>query len=227
MKKYLSHGMGINSTALMLLLEDENIEFESVFVNHGGDYPETYEYVDYLKAEGYNCTVLIPDYCGCHTIEEYALKYNLFPGFKFRWCTINFKIKVLHKYYKKPCVDYIGIAADEECRVKNHKHFKGIITEYPLIQRGINRKDCIRIIKEHGLKVPRRSGCWCCPFMPKTEVRRLFLEEPELYKRRKHLEESVIFRGEKIATLSCTKRTVKEMGMENIAPLIKENKKER
>jgi len=49
MKKYLSHGMGVNSTALMLLLEDEGIEFESVFIDHGGDYPETYEYVNYQK----------------------------------------------------------------------------------------------------------------------------------------------------------------------------------
>jgi len=40
MKNYLSHGMGVNSTALMLLLADEGIEFESVFVYHGGDYPE-------------------------------------------------------------------------------------------------------------------------------------------------------------------------------------------
>ena len=52
MKKYLSHGMGVNSRALMLLLEDEGIEFENVFVNHGGDYPETYEYVIYLKDKG-------------------------------------------------------------------------------------------------------------------------------------------------------------------------------
>jgi len=41
MRKYLSHGVGVNSTALMLLLEDEGVEFESVFVDHGGDYPET------------------------------------------------------------------------------------------------------------------------------------------------------------------------------------------
>ncbi len=108
--------MGVNSTALMLLLEDGGTDFENVFVNHGGDYPETYEYVDYLKNKGYEITVRIPDYLGCHTIEEYALKYNLFPGFKFRWCTGHFKIEPLHKYYKKPCIDYVGIGADEERR---------------------------------------------------------------------------------------------------------------
>jgi len=43
---YLSHGMGVNSTALMLLLEDQGVEFESIFVNHGGDFPETYEYLE-------------------------------------------------------------------------------------------------------------------------------------------------------------------------------------
>ena len=49
MKEYLSFGGGVNSTALMLLLLDEGIEFESVFVNHGGDYPETYEYVTCVR----------------------------------------------------------------------------------------------------------------------------------------------------------------------------------
>jgi hypothetical protein len=116
---------------------------------------------------------------------------------------------------------------DEERRIKKHINSENINTKYPLIKRGIDRKDCIKIIKEHGLKVPRKSGCWCCPFMQKNEVRRLFLEEPALYERRKHFEEIISSKREKMFTLSSTRKTVKEMGMENIPPLIKENKKER
>ena len=53
MKQYLSFGGGINSTALLLLLTDRGEEFETIFVNHDGDYPETYEYVDYLREHGF------------------------------------------------------------------------------------------------------------------------------------------------------------------------------
>jgi len=224
MRRYLSYGGGINSTALMLLLEDQNIKFESVFVNHGGDYPHTYEYIEYLKNEGYEITVLIPNYLGCHTIEEYALKYNLFPGFRYRWCTVSFKVEPLHKYYKIPCIDYIGIGADEKRRIKNHKKKKGITIRYPLIEKGITRNGCITIIKEHGLKIPKRSACWCCPFMPKLEVRRLFLEHPDLYKRRKKLEESVVFKKDKTIGLSISKKFVRDMAMEDTPPIEKYDK---
>jgi len=203
----------------MLLLKDEGIEAENVFVDHGGDYPETYEYVEYLKTKGYEITILVPDYCGCHTIEEYAQKYNLFPGFHFRWCTARFKIKPLHKYYEKPCIDYIGIAADEARRTQNCRKVKGITARYPLIEKGITRDGCITIIKEHRLKVPRRSGCWCCPFMSKPEVRRLFLEQPDLYKRRKELEEAVVFKKSKPIALSSARKSVRDMAMENIPPI--------
>ena len=47
-KNYLSFGGGVNSVALMLWLIEHDIEFEAVFADHGGDYPETYEYVDML-----------------------------------------------------------------------------------------------------------------------------------------------------------------------------------
>lgn len=61
MRTYLSHGMGVNSTALMLLLLDKGQKFESFFIDHGGDYPETYEYLGYLLGQGYDITVLKPN----------------------------------------------------------------------------------------------------------------------------------------------------------------------
>lgn len=40
-KRYLSYGGGVNSTALLLLMHDEGLDFEAVFVDHGTDYPQT------------------------------------------------------------------------------------------------------------------------------------------------------------------------------------------
>ncbi len=48
-KKYLSFGGGVNSTALMLYLLDRGEEFEAVYSDHQTDYPDTINYIHYLR----------------------------------------------------------------------------------------------------------------------------------------------------------------------------------
>jgi len=180
MKKYLSYGAGVNSTALLLLLKDWNEDFETVFVNHGGDYPETYDYVRYLQDEGFQIREIIPEVAGCKTIIDYCYHLKRIPGIRMRFCTKNFKVDPVHKFMVKPCVEYLGFSAEEKHRV-NRKKLKGIEKRYPLIEQGVTRVKCIEIIKEHGLKVPPRSGCYFCPFMTKAEARSLFLNHKDLF----------------------------------------------
>jgi len=187
-KRYLSHGVGVNSTALMLMLWEQGIKFESVFVDHGGDYPFTYEYCKYLIKQGFPITILKPEVEGTNTIEEYCQKYNYLPTFKHRWCTDKFKIRPMKKYFDKPCVCYIGIAYEEKKRLKNIRFDKKIDNQYRLVDERVDRGQCIDIIKDYGLKVPNKSGCWLCPFMRKVEVRHLYLYNRDLYNKRKALE---------------------------------------
>ena len=183
MKNYLSHGMGINSTALMLLLEDEGIEFESVFVNHGGDYPETYEYANYLRDKGFKITEIIPDYRGCHTILEYCYKNQFIPSETRRWCTANFKIQPIYNYVEIPCKMMLGISYEERKKRIHKSKNKNITNSYPLVERKITRVKCTEIIKNHNLKIPRQSGCFFCPCMNKKKARELYLHHFELYKK--------------------------------------------
>lgn len=192
MKQYLSHGGGVNSTALMLLLEQEGVEFESVFADTGVEFPETYQYLDYLRSMGFRITRITPCVGECKTLEEYCLKYQIIPAITRRFCTGKFKIKPLVSYYEKPCIEYIGYSADESRRALRSSSIirwkKGIKVEYPLIERRISRQGCIEIIKEARLQVPRKSGCWLCPFMSRKKVRKLYTEYPELYERRRQIE---------------------------------------
>ncbi|HEX9972317.1 MAG TPA: phosphoadenosine phosphosulfate reductase family protein [bacterium] len=69
MKKYLSFGGGVNSVAMMLMLLDQKDEFEAIFVDHGTDWPETYEYFEMLQGwmkdhRHSQITVLKPDVYG-------------------------------------------------------------------------------------------------------------------------------------------------------------------
>ena len=168
MKNYLSMGFGVNSVALYLLMQDLGMEFEAVFVNHGGDWPETYEYADYFIGTGRPVTVLKPD---VGTVEGVRFDNligwfqhrKLLPSRKNRVCTDRFKVQVLKKYQKTPCTVHIGYAADEAHRAKIYSD-KGVEHRWLLIEHDIDRQGCIDLIKNHGLMVPRKSGCYICPF---------------------------------------------------------------
>lgn len=133
-----------------------------------------------------------------------------------RSCTADFKIKVVGKEMKRrgatagrPCRAHrpelspgcpkcvqprvatigIGISVDEIHRANNR------ITEpherivYPLLDLGLRRIDCERIIRIAGLPVPPKSSCYFCPFhRPETwhDMRR---EEPEEFEKACQLED--------------------------------------
>lgn len=187
MKQYLSHGGGVNSTALMLLLEKQGVEFESIFVDHGGDYPHTYEYVKYLQENGYPITVLTPFVEGCSTIEEYCLKKGMKPLRIMRWCTSKFKLRIMRDYVQSPSIMYIGIDSGEKHRAYKKPVKVGIENKYPLADRGINRERCEEIIERSGLAIPDKSCCWMCPFASKLEIEEMRRYDPELYARREKI----------------------------------------
>lgn len=190
-KNYLSFGGGVNSVALMLWLIEHDIEFESVFADHGGDYPETYEYVDMLLAKGYVITVLKPRYNirgeERDLYGEYH-EYMMCPG-HHRWCTSRYKVNPIKNYVSKPCFLFLGIAAEEAHRAKRNKEYEfGIVRDYPLIDHNINRQGCVEIIKRHGLPVPPKSGCFFCPFQKASEIRELYHRCDDLFDKALELE---------------------------------------
>ncbi len=191
MKRYLSHGGGLNSWALYLLLRDQGVEFEAVFASHGADWPETYQYMRDRIADGYPITVLETRRHGL-SLYDYYLAHGMVPMRMVRACTVEYKLVPLAAHMKSPCVVYIGIDAGEAhranriiegCRPGEEKLF-------PLIEQGIDRNGCIEIIKAHGLPVPIKSGCYICPFQRRGQWVELRTRHPELYCRAKRLEDT-------------------------------------
>lgn len=180
MKRYLSFGGGVNSTALLLLLVDEGVEFEAVFVDHGTDWPETYEHVQLMQERGYPITVLRPDFRGFDNLYEYALHANLVPSLHVRWCTSNFKASVLYDYYDKPCLDLVAIDAGESHRARISAE-SGIEKRHPLVCLGIDRRGCEAIIEDHGLPIPIKSGCYICPMQRREQWVELNRRHPDLW----------------------------------------------
>jgi 3'-phosphoadenosine 5'-phosphosulfate sulfotransferase (PAPS reductase)/FAD synthetase len=191
MKRYLSFGGGVNSTALMLYLTDQKIDFETVFIDHGTDYPHTYEYVKYLQSQGFSITIIKPNVQGFSNLYEYCKAKKFIPSLQKRWCTYRFKLKPIWQYVKRPCTIYVGISIDENQRIRQDPYYKvpkSITIEYPLINAQLSREDCIKIIKSHNLKVPQKSGCFICPAQSPRQILRLYVEYPELFKKVMELE---------------------------------------
>jgi 3'-phosphoadenosine 5'-phosphosulfate sulfotransferase (PAPS reductase)/FAD synthetase len=201
MKKYLSFGGGVNSVAMMLLLLDQGKNFdEAVFIDHETDWPETYEYLamfqDWLEKNGHDkITVLKPEMKRkgkiWNNLYDFHFHKSLVPLVKFRSCTGDFKVRPYHKYVSKPCFSLIGFSYEEAHRAKISIE-KGVEIRWPLIEQEITRDGCKDIIRNHGLPVPRKSGCFICPFQPRRQWIELRRIHPELFCKAMKLEEKNI-----------------------------------
>lgn len=181
MMRYLSYGGGVNSTALLLLMEDEGVEFEAVFVDHGGDYPETYQYVAMLQERGHAITVIRPKAYGeFEGLYDYCEASRMVPVRIMRWCTDHFKMRPLYEYFERPAEVLVGIDAGESRRAKDSRD-KQLSNIFPLVDRGIDRAGCEAIIEAHGLPIPKKSGCWFCPFQRRSQWVDLSRRHPELW----------------------------------------------
>lgn len=124
-----------------------------------------------------------------YSLYNYCMERKIIPIRSKRWCTVDFKIKPIHRFLrhigattKKPVQEDIGISLDEIHRMNfNPKDPKYIAKVWPLIDNKITRRECYTIIKEHGWPVPVKSGCDFCPYAKRKEIRQLSADHPERF----------------------------------------------
>jgi len=193
MIKVLSLGAGVNSTALLVLKAKGKVHFDcAVFADTGGEHPETYRYLQEV----------ITPFCLEHNIElvrvkskkpplyEHYFSKNIIPSRRWRHCTDHYKIRPLKKFALSKFPDeqiqfLIGFATDEAHRVK-----EGCGNSYPLIELGVDREGCKTIIREAGLPLPIKSGCYFCPFTKKSGWLNLLKSHKNLFVKAEELEKN-------------------------------------
>jgi len=231
MKHYLSFGGGVNSVALHLLMLEEGYDFEAVFVNHGCDWPETYEYFEYfqewLSREGCRpVTEIIPNEQGFSSLYDYCWEKKMVPCITPRWCTRQFKVSHVNKYVERPCFMNIGIDFGEAKRAKLSTE-KGIEKRYLLIEHEINRDECIELIENRGLKTPTKSGCYICPFQKVGQWKNLRYDHPCLFAKAVALEKRNIQyridKGKSAMFLSPKKMPLEKLVGENQLPIFEQD----
>lgn len=198
----LSYGGGVQTT-FMLLSEPERYDV-CLFANTGGEWPETIAYIEtiakpFCKQHGIEFVEVKGDKKGIDNLEDFCLSKKIIPSRMKRWCTDDFKKKPIRRYVKslnrKDVTVAIGFSWDEVERMNTAKQTRLYKATYPLVDQHITRQQCIEGIKKLGYPVPRKSGCFYCPFQKTDYWKELYLNHKDLFKRAEVMEENSLSYG--------------------------------
>lgn len=194
MKHVVSFSGGKDSTALLLMMMEKNMQIDDIiFCDTGMEFPAMYTHVDKVEAYiGQKITRLK----GKKTFEYFMFDrvktkgphagktgYG-WPTSNKRWCTGQLKVRLIETYLKQldktnEILQYIGIAADEAWRKKEK--------QYPLIDWQITEAHALQYCYDKGFdwdglyKIFRRCSCWCCPLQRIGELKKLRTHYPKLW----------------------------------------------
>jgi hypothetical protein len=99
-----------------------------------------------------------------------------------RQCTHDFKVTPLNRKIRElaglrpgargprtPIVDqWFGISRDEAQRMRT-SDFRWVQFSYPLIDKGMTRRDCLNWLDAKGYARPKKSACFFCPYRSDAE----------------------------------------------------------
>lgn len=122
-----------------------------------------------------------------------------------RKCTDLYKIQIVGAELaergateENPATVGIGISLDEIGRANNRSRVPHERVVYPLLELGLRRTDCQRIIRDAGLPVPPKSACWFCPMKRPEDWHNLRRDKPDLFDQACALEDTLNERRRRI-----------------------------
>lgn len=217
--RLFSFGGGVQSVAAMVLSAQGKLPYTHfIFADVGRDSenPDTLHYIDnvvkeYAERHGLHYietkwertedraqtlhAALVEDR------NDIAIPFHMKgSGPAWRNCTTYWKVKVIDRWAKANGATLkqripigIGISTDEAHRMRTDdpKRDRYTIKEYPLIDLGLRRGDCVDIIEGAGLKIPPKSSCWFCPYKVDRDWAELRRKHPALFDKAIDLEETI------------------------------------
>jgi 3'-phosphoadenosine 5'-phosphosulfate sulfotransferase (PAPS reductase)/FAD synthetase len=204
MKHVVSFSGGKDSTAMLLrMLEEGKPIDEIIFCDTGKEFSQMYKHIKKVEEYIYTnyamtITILKPEKDFDYYMFEHIKTRGKNKGKKgygwatmrCRWCTTLLKNNVINnhlkQYEEEGYVEYIGIAYDEQKRIKDKK--------YPLVEWKMTEKDCLQYCYERGFNWEGlyehfdRLSCWCCPLKNLKELKTLYEHYPELWNELKEMD---------------------------------------
>ena len=234
MQYIASVSLGKESLAMLLsLLSREEKLDEVIFYDTGMEFKSIYDIRDkiivLLKERNIKYTELKPKYSFEYMMFDKPVKHRngtysngySWCGGRCRWGTTE-KNKTISKYLKKnygeDYKEYVGIAYDEQNRIKNDEH-----KLYPLIDLNMTERDCLEFCysqgyywEEDGIRlynVLDRVSCWCCANKNLKELRNYYNYLPTYWNKLKELQEKTDrpFKNNKYTVFDLEKRFESEV----------------
>jgi hypothetical protein len=198
-----SYGGGVQSVAIGVMIRAGVLPVPdlAVIADTSREMPTTWEYLrEYMQPhlDPIGLKIEIAD----HSFSRVDLYANdgltLMPAYTTEgrlsaFCSGKWKAEVIQRWLRsrgvESCTQWIGYSLDELRRAKKDRK-AWCKTEYPLIDRMINRVMCEAIIRNAGMPLPSKSRCWCCPHQNIEEWREV-RSRPETWKAAVSLEEQI------------------------------------
>ncbi|UYL94083.1 phosphoadenosine phosphosulfate reductase [Geobacillus phage vB_GthS_PK5.1] len=189
----LSLGAGTQSSAMLLMAAHGDLPKPDyvIFADTGWEPKIVYDWLEklqnYVKSYGIEIITtsagnIREDVLRNHPIGKRVASMPFYTkdkdgkkGIVMRQCTMEYKIAPINKKVRellgyKPRQKvretvhmWRGISTDEIVRVKPSK-IKWIVHEHPLVDKGMDRQDCIQYVLEKMGELPPKSSCIGCPF---------------------------------------------------------------
>lgn len=207
-----SYGGGVQSTAALVLAARGDIDFPLfLFANVGDDSenPATLTYVDTIaKPYAQEHGIELVELCKTDTLMQriqrsktsvpIPVRMSGSGAIGTRQCTQRFKMAPIAAELKRrgatkaiPATLGLGISLDEFQRMRSEAPFAHERLAYPLIERSMDRQDCLNVIVREGLPTPPKSSCYFCPFHAAVQWRDLRREQPDLFAKAVELERTL------------------------------------
>ena len=209
---YLSLGAGVQSTALLILSAAGRCQRADVaiFADTHDEPSFVYEHLERLKAwSPIPIEVVSQGHLSADVLDRHRgqrTRFAAIPAWTSgddgraaplrRQCTREYKIQPIERRVREllglvkgqraagrvTATALIGISLDEATRMKPSRT-PWITNSYPLVDLGLRRGDCLRIIAEAGIERPQKSSCVFCPYHGDEYWRLLKRDYPQDFER--------------------------------------------
>jgi hypothetical protein len=189
MLRVISLGAGVQSTTMALMAAHGELETPdcAIFADTGWEPKTVYAHLDKLeKALPFPVYRVSAGNLREHVLSNRAVRsanrYSVVPWFTSkglgkRQCTSNFKIEPIMRKQREllgprgKAEVWIGISMDEAIRMRPARK-KWQTNRWPLVERRMTRRDCVKWLADHGWTAPK-SACIGCPYHSDDQWRNL------------------------------------------------------
>lgn len=199
-KHIVSLSGGKDSTAMLLMMIEKHMPIDHIlYVDTTKDFPAMYEHLDklaeYIKPLEITRLSFDFDYWfGEHEITRGKRKGDNgygWPHSNRRWCTRH-KMNLLSGFDvgKSKRLDYIGLAYDEQHRMKDDK-----TKVYPLIEWEVTEQQALAYCCDRGFtwgglyEHLDRVSCFCCPLQSLVDFKAIYTHFPDQWVEMRKMDE--------------------------------------